>query len=189
MTGTKRFAPHLFYLGTLISSTGSITFNVCMAAFMIQNGFSLFKVSLILGGQRLLPLFISTLVGHVTDLWHPRKSVVITEICAAICSLGILWGWSLGESGYWFLLAFCLLRASVLSLQGGSRAKISKMLSEADYASNSKNAIWLNKATQGATLFAGVIGWTSFKYLSFSWAVVFEEMEESMTFEDDQHHY
>jgi MFS family permease len=194
MIGTKKFAPHLFYLGTLISSTGSLTFNVCMAAFMIQKGFSLLHVSLILGGQRLLPLAISTAFGQKTDQWSPRVAVMVSEVLAAFCSIGILWSWSLGFKGYWFLVGFCLLRASVLALQAGSRAKISKILSGPDYSSNSKNAIWLNKSTQGATLFAGLIGWTSFKYLNFSWAVLIDAATFiingifllSMSIEDDQ---
>ncbi len=110
-----------FYFGTLISATGSFVFNVCLVAFMIQGGFDLFYVSLILGLQRLVPMFAAGVFGHYTDKFSPRGTVVITEFGAAIATLGILWSWELGQSGYWFMLGFILVKTSVISFQLGSK--------------------------------------------------------------------
>jgi hypothetical protein len=145
-----------FYLGTLISSIGSFTFNICLIAFMIRAGFDLFHVSLILGLQRLVPILISASLGHRTDSFSPRLTVVFAELGAAAATFGILWSWSLGNKGYWALVAFSLLKTSVVAFQLGSKAKLTKLLADNSYASNSNHAIWFNKATQGATLFAGL---------------------------------
>lgn len=163
-----------FYFGTLVSSIGSFVFNICLVAFMIQAGFGLFDVSLILGLQRLVPMFAAGLLGHYTDLFSPRLTVVITEIGAALATLGILWAWSLGSDGYWFLLAFTLVKTSFISFQAASKVKITKILSDSTYASNSSHAIWFNKATQGATLFAGMIAWPIITNFSFETAIWFD---------------
>lgn len=164
----------LFYSGTLISSIGSFTFNICLVAFMIQSGFDLFHVSLILGLQRLVPILITGGLGHRTDEFSPKLIVVIAELGAAAASLGILWSWSIGHSGYWFLVAFSLLKTSTVAFQIGSKAKLTKLLSDDSYASNSKHAIWFNKVTQGATLFAGICAWPMIKYLNFQTAIWFD---------------
>lgn len=160
-----------FYFGTLVSSIGSFTFNICLVAFMVQAGYDLFQVSLILGLQRLVPMLVAGLLGHYTDELSPRWTVVITEVGAALATLGILWSWKDGDAGYWHLVAFSLLKTSVISFQAGSKAKITKILSDSSYASSSKHAIWFNKATQGGTLFAGLIAWPIILHLNFETAI------------------
>ena len=163
-----------FYLGTFISSVGSFTFNICLIAFMIRSGFDLFHVSLILGLQRLVPILISAGLGHRTDELSPRLTVVLAELGAATATFGILWAWSIGHQGYWLLVAFSLLKTSIVSFQIGSKAKLTKLLSDDSYSSNSNHAIWFNKATQGATLFAGLCAWPILKYFSFETAIWFD---------------
>lgn len=163
-----------FFFGTLISSVGSMTFNVALMAFMIKAGYSLFQVSLIIGLQRLLPICLSFFLGDWTDRIAPRKVVIATELGAAIGTLGILWSWSLGKSGYPLLVTFCLIKAAGLQFQSGSRVLISKLLSAAEYSSNARNAMWLNQATQGATLFAGAIAFFLVSYGTLDWAIWFD---------------
>ncbi len=164
----------LFYGGTLLSSIGSMTFNVALMAFMITTGYSLLQVSLIIGLQRLLPAIAAFFLGDLTDRLPPRTVVLVTEVAAAIGTLGILWAWNLGPSGYSWLLGFCLVKSAGLQFQSSSRAVISKLLSTEQYSSNAKNAMWLNTSTQGATLFAGGLGFVAVKFLSLEWAIWFD---------------
>ncbi|MBK7962385.1 MAG: hypothetical protein IPK04_15085 [Bdellovibrionales bacterium] len=52
--------------------------------------------------------------------------------------------------------------------------KITKLIADDTYASNSKHAIWFNKATQGATLFSGLTAIVFIKYLNFESAIIFD---------------
>jgi hypothetical protein len=47
-------------------------------------------------------------------------------------------------------------------------------LSDASFASNQKNSIWLTNATQGATLFAGIFGWYALENLEFWHVILFD---------------
>src|SRR5688500_10948460 len=116
-----------FYFGTLVSSIGSFAFNICLIAFMLRAGYDLFFVSLILGAQRLLPIAVAALYGHLTDRLPPRRTVICAELAAAAATLGILGAWSRGPEAYWFFATFCILKASIMSFQLGSRAKITKL--------------------------------------------------------------
>lgn len=156
-----------FYLGLLVSSVGSFAFNICLIAFMTRAGFDLLHVSLILGMQRLVPILVTGMLGHMTDHLSPRRVIVALEIAAALATLGILSAWSFGPSAYPWLLMICLVKASIMAFQTGSRAKLAKEFSDGSYASDSGHAIWLNKATQGATLFAGVLAWPMIRYGTF----------------------
>src|SRR5262249_12453631 len=141
----------------LLSSVGSMTFTVCLMAFMLKAGFTLFDASLIVGAYRLVPIAVATFFGHLSDNLPPRYTVMLTELGGAVGSLGILWAWGLGKPGYFWLLSFAVGRAIILTLQAGSRARIVKELSGPSYRSQSHHAIWLNKATQGAVFFAGIL--------------------------------
>ncbi len=141
---------------------------------MLQAGYDLFHVSLILGLQRLVPMFVAGIWGHYTDKFSPRLTVVVTEAGAALATLGILWAWKEGSGGYLHLLAFTLLKTSCISFQAGSKVKITKVLSDSTYTSNTSHAIWFNKATQGATLFAGLIAWPIITHLNFETAIWFD---------------
>lgn len=170
----KLTASFWFYFGTLLSSIGSFVFNICLVAFMWKTGYGLFEISIILGLQRLVPLLITGLLGHHTDSFSPRLNVIFSEVGASTATLGILWAWSEGKEGYPLLVMFTVLKASIVAFQAGSRAKITKLLSDATYASNASNAIWFNKATQGATLFAGLCAWPIIMYSDFETAIWFD---------------
>ncbi len=170
---SKWVAP-LFYLGTLISSVGSLTFSVCLIAFMLQSGFELWQASLIVGFQRLIPVVATGIWGHLTDELKPQLTIFWCEIVAAFTSVALLIIWKANSTPYLMLLALCVARAVIVSFQTGSRTKLAKALSDDSYSSNSKNAIWFNKATQGATLFSGLIAWFIIQHSNFEMAVLLD---------------
>lgn len=172
---TRTIAP-LFYLSTLVSSIGSFTFNMSLIAFMLQSGFHLGHASLIIGLQRLVPILVTGIWGHLTDRLSPRKTVAVAEILAAFMSVSLLLLWNGGKTFYPGLVALCVLRSVVVSFQAGSRIKITKILAGDGYKNSSKHAIWFNKATQGATLFGGAFAWFFIKFLSMKAAIAFDAL-------------
>lgn len=170
----KNLAAPAFYFGTLISSIGSMTFNVCLIAFMIESGFGLGQASLIIGLQRLVPVIVLGVWGHLTDRLPAAKTVITCELVAAVASLLLFKIWSGAGTDYTFLLIVCVARAVVVSFQTGSRTKIAKLLSDGTYSGNSRHAIWFNKATQGATLFSGLIAWLIIKNFNLETAIWFD---------------
>lgn len=170
----NRWAAPAFYFGTLISSVGSLTFNLCMIAFMLKAEFSLGQATLILGLQRLIPAVVVGIWGHFTDHLPPRPTVVFVEIVAALLSGLLLLLWKGSETTYALFAGVSVLRATIATFQAGSRVKITKLLADDSYASNSKHAIWFNKATQGATLFSGLTAVAFIKLLNFEAAIIFD---------------
>jgi MFS family permease len=163
----------LFYFGTLASSVGTFTFNIALIAFMLKSGFHLGHASLIIGLQRFTPVAVNGLWGHFTDRFRPSLTVAFAEAIAAVSSVALLLAWSGPHTNYALLVSICV-RAIVVSFQMGSRCKITKLFSDETYAGNSKHAIWLNKATQGATLFGGLLSWIIIRYFNFETAVIFD---------------
>ena len=169
----KQFVP-LFYFGTLISSIGTFSFNLALIAFMLKNGFHLGQASLIIGLQRFVPVVITGIWGHHTDRWSAKITVAVAEAIAAATSVALIVIWSDGSTSYPLLAAACVIRSIVVSFQVGSRAKITKLLSDETYANNSRHAIWMNKATQGATLFGGLFAWVIIRYFDLETAIYFD---------------
>lgn len=143
---------------------------------MLKSGFSLLQISIIIGTSRLVPVVVSIFFGHKFDEYSPRKTILVTEVLASLASLLLLAGWQIFDKSYYVILAAMLLRILFTSMQTGSRGQISKALSDSSYQSNSKNAIWLNKATQGATLFAGLIAWIAIKHSDFQTVIIFDAL-------------
>jgi hypothetical protein len=153
---------------------GSLTFNLCLVAFMPQAGFDLAQISLILGLQRFIPVFIMGIWGHLTDTLNAKMTVVVLEILAGFLSISLLLIWDDANTNYIAFLTVCILRAILVNFQTGSRVKLSKLLSDGSYQSNAKHAIWQMKATQGATLFAGLVGLVLIKFLSLKTAIILD---------------
>jgi hypothetical protein len=173
---TKSWVAPLFYFSTLISSIGSLTFNLCMIAFMLNAGFHLGEATLILGLQRLIPAIIVGIWGHITDSLPPRLTVVFVEVMAAVLSTALFYFWDGGNTHYLMFASIAILRAALTNFQTGSRVKITKMISDSSYEANAKHAIWFNKATQGATLFSGLIAAGLIKYSNFETAIIFDAL-------------
>lgn len=167
----ERVAP-LFYFGMLISSVGSFAYGMSLIAFMLKSGFELWQASLIIGLTRFVPVVTTALWGHLTDVLPARKTVAVAEGIAGLTSAALLLIWSDANTNYPLLVVVCILRSIVVSFQTGSRGKITKLLSDDSYKANSRNAIWLNKATQGATLFGGLVAWIIIKHFTLQTAIV-----------------
>jgi|GEM_PF-1614302 len=165
-----------FYFGTFLSSVGNMTFTLLAVTFMLKASYTLSDVALLVGLSRFFPLLTTALLGHLADQIHPKRIVLFSEIIALTLSLGILLAWNIGRGGYLFFVGLVVLRACVMSIQNGGRAKIAKILSDSTYASNAKNAIWLNKVTQGATFFAGILGWLAGQLVSFEYVIAFDSL-------------
>ena len=163
-----------FFAGLLISSVGGMTFTIGLIVFMMRAGFDLFQVSIILGLSRLIPILVSTLLGDIADRTSAKRMVLFTELVAGFSSVGILWSWSRPGHAYLGLATMTVIRSVVLAIQSGSRNKLVKELSGDGYESNAKNAVYYNKATQGATLFAGLLAWLAFEYVNFEWVILFD---------------
>ncbi len=178
MKSTWQIAPNwispLFYSGVLISSIGTGAFGTAMFSYLLLNQFSLSQAALLLGLQRLVPTLVVAIAGHWTDRWSPRSTIVVAEIIASALSLALLLVWRGPETSLIFLGALSVGRAVIGSFQLGSRAKISKLLSGTTYAGNSRHAMWLNKATQGASLFSGGLAWVFVTYGSLEGAIIFD---------------
>lgn len=170
----KKWIIPAFYFGTLVSSVGSLTFNLCLIAFMLKAGFSLGHATVILGLQRLIPALFMGIWGHLTDSLPPRLTVVVIEAIAAVLSGILLFLWKESDTAYIIFAGISILRATIATFQTGSRVKITKLLADESYSSNSKHAIWFNKATQGATLFSGLTAVLFIKLFSFESAIIFD---------------
>lgn len=153
---------------------GSMTFNVCLVAFMLQTNFHLAEISLILGLQRFVPVLIMGIWGHLTDRLNPRLTIIVLEVGAAVASLGLLALWQGRQTNYWGFLVLCVVRAIMVNFQTGSKVRITKLLADSSYSSNAKHAIWQMKSTQGATLFAGVAGLFLIQRLSMESAILLD---------------
>jgi MFS family permease len=164
----------LFYFGTLVSSIGSFAFNVALIAFMLKNGFHLGHASLIIGLQRLVPVLTTGFWGHLTDRLPSSLTVAFAEIIAGFSSVAIFLIWQGSQTNYSLLVILCVTRSIVVAFQAGSRCKITKIFSDHTYAGNSRNAIWLNKATQGATLFGGLVAWFLIRHFNFETAIALD---------------
>lgn len=164
----------LFYFGQFLSAMGSLTFNLSLVAFMPKAGFDLAQISFILGLQRFFPVVIMGAWGHLTDVLGAKKTVVVLQILAGLLSVSLLFVWNDSNTSYLAFMALCVLRATLVNFQTGSRVKISKILSDGSYKSNAKHAIWQMKATQGATLFAGLVGIILIKFLTLKVAIILD---------------
>lgn len=171
-----RSISNLFYLGTLISSIGNTTLSISIIAFMLKNNFSLFQVSLVIGCSRLIPIIISVFVGHIADNLPAKRVIIVTEILASCASILLLYGWAGPSKSFNIILIAMTLRTLFTSLQTGSRSQVAKMLSGDSYQANSRNAVWLNKVTQGATLFSGVLSWIAIEFSTLSTVIIFDAL-------------
>jgi MFS family permease len=164
----------LFYFGMLVSSVGTFAFSMALIAFMLQSGFPLWQATLIIGLRRFVPVVMTGIWGHLTDAVPARMTVAVAEGIAALTSIVLLLIWHGSSTNYPLLVAIIVARNVVVAFQTGSRSKITKLLSDDTYKENSRHAIWLNKATQGATLLGGLFAWVIIKYANLEIAIMFD---------------
>lgn len=163
-----------FYAGTLLSSIGSMTFTICLTAFMLQGGSPLMIIGISIAANRLIPLLVNLIWGDLADRQDPRHIILVTEALASALSVCLLFSWNQDSDWFWGFLALLVARSSVVVLQTGARGRIAKALGSHSLVANSKSAVWLNKATHGAAIFGGVIGWLFVRYGNFEHVILFD---------------
>jgi hypothetical protein len=171
VTATTRFL-----LGTLLSSVGSMTCTVALVAYLLRIGQGLETVGAILGLSRIASALTSMAVARVADAWSPRAFVLSSEAAAALTTVAMLVTLpAQGEPVLAFGLAYAF-RTCIVGAQAGARAKLSKTLSDGTQAGDSKSAAWLNIATQGSTIFAGLASWVAIEAIDFRWLLLFDAL-------------
>lgn len=165
-----------FFLGTLLSSVGSMTCTVAMVAYLLRIGQGLETIGAILGLSRIASAMTSMVVARVADAWSPRAFVLIAETAAGLATVAMLATLpAQGEPVMAFGLAYAL-RTCIVGAQAGARGKLSKTLSDGTQAGDSKSAAWLNIATQGSTIFAGLASWVAIEAIDFRWILLFDAL-------------
>jgi MFS family permease len=151
-----------------------MTYLVCLVAFLLKAGYGLEAVGALIGLARLIPVVSNVLIGQYADRFPARTLIVITEFVATLCTLFMLWSWSQGNNYFLLFASIGVLRSCVVAFQMNARAKITKLLSGESYIGNAKNAIRLNRVTQGATFVAGILGYLAIRFLSFEQVILFD---------------
>jgi hypothetical protein len=164
----------LYYFAVLLSSIGSLTFTISLVVFLAAGGPGAAFVGALIGAVRLAPIFVNLVFGDIGDHAPARRVVLLSELIAAILTLAMLATWRAGEQAFIWFAALCVLRGAVAATQQGSRAKISKLLSDGTFKSDSRHAMLLNKMTQGATIFAALAGWLVYRYGSLETAILID---------------
>ena len=163
-----------FFGGTLLSSIGSFAFTTGAMTFMVKGDFPVTYVGFWVGFCRLTGVISSLLFGDLADRYPARRFLVKTEIIALLLSIGLLTTWHGGRDSFSLFFLLSLIRAAILPLQQGARSKISKAIAGSEFTKNLRTAIWLNKATQGATVFSALICIYAAKALSFEYLIIFD---------------
>lgn len=142
--------------------------------FMIQAGYGLADIGLVMGCSRLSTVLCQFLWGDIADRYSPKKILVITEFVCALLAYGILYLWAKGPQLFWYFIAFSSLRASLIAVQNGPRGKLTKIFSDESLQSNINTAAWLNKVTHGSFLIAALLSIYFLKHGSFKEVIYFD---------------
>lgn len=140
-----------FYLGTFITSFGSLLFIMAIPAFFLSSGFSSEIIGIAIGIHRFSGIAASAWFGPQIDRLNSRKVVFASEFLAAFASFGLIWSWLYRDIyGIWPFCGFIGLRALIIGMQSASRNRLVKLISSDNQTREASLAIWLNKVTQGA---------------------------------------
>ena len=170
----SRKANIAFLIGTMASSIGSLTFAITASAVMLSSGYTLFEVGLFAAISRLSSLLSVFVFGERVDTWNPKKVLLITEAIGFAAAVGLAICWQSGKSLYPFFLAFTAIRSLALGVQAPGRAKIAKLLAADGFQEQSRAAVWLNKVTHGAIVFAAALSWVFVTRFDVVWAIGFD---------------
>jgi MFS family permease len=171
MTSTQK--KNFFYIGSMINSIGNLTIVACLSGFLIKFGFSDAYIGCLIGLTRIIPLTLALFTSSWIDRLNSKILITICDLMGIIGSLGALLYWTSFEKNELLLFLFLLIRSTGLSISVAIISKVSKEFSDSDQKSL-QHAIWLNLATNGATLFAGAMGWYSLKFLDFSYILALD---------------
>lgn len=171
MTSTQK--KRLFYIGSMINSIGNLTIVACLSGFLVRFGFSDAYIGWLIGLTRIIPLTLALVTSSWIDRLSSKILIIICDLMGILGSFGALIYWSTLNKNEILLFLFFVIRSSGLSISMAIISKVSKEFSASDQK-NLQHAIWLNIATNGATLFAGVLGWYSIKFLDFGYILALD---------------
>jgi MFS family permease len=164
----------LFYTGTLISNIGGFTFSISAMVYLAKANYSIGVIGLFIAISRLTGVLSNLIFGDLADRFSPKKYLIGAELFGLIMSAGILWAWQQGREMFSVFFFLAILRSGVLALQQGSRAKLTKSFSENNLSSQLRSAVWLNKVTQGASVFGALLSFFAVQTVSFDWIIGFD---------------
>ncbi len=154
----RKFSTVFFYLGTFITSFGSLLFVMSIPAFFTANGYSSVVVGLMIGIHRFSGIIASAAFGPQIDRFNSRRVIFVTEFLAALSSIGLILSWIYrDELGLWCFGLFVATRALTVGVQSSSRNRLVKLLSSTSISREASFVIWLNKVTQGAHVLSSLV--------------------------------
>lgn len=147
-----------FYLGTFLSSVGSLLLVMTIPAFFIANAIPATSIALSIGIHRFSGIAAAIWFGPTIDHFNAKKVILVTELVAAIATAGLWFGWqtqpTYGLGLFWASLG---LRALALGAQTASRNRLVKVLADSNETKEASYVIWLTKATQGAHVISALV--------------------------------
>lgn len=122
LLSTRRFL--LLWVAMLVSSTGSFLLLVNVAAQLLQGQRSAFLAGAVFAIPWLLPILLNRLVGAVTTPARAGKTVVYSELAAAVCSVATA---GLLHQAYLLSLVAILIRGLFEGITKNARAVLVKV--------------------------------------------------------------
>jgi hypothetical protein len=148
-----------FYAATFVSSLGSLAFSIAAIPFLLQAGYDLGLVGFFVAAHRITPMIASLVFGDLVDRVEARKLLITSECLAVLLTCGVAWAWLRQDFGYF--TTFACVRASLVAVQVGARARMTRTLASKDSPSERGHVIWLNKFSHGSVLFAALLSWAA----------------------------
>lgn len=153
----SNFSTVFFYIGTFITSFGSLLFVMSVPAFFIAYGYSSVIIGIIIGIHRFSGIIATAVFGPKIDRFNSQRVIFITEFLAALSSVGLISSWIYREVfGLWLFGFFVGTRALTVGVQSSSRNRLIKLLSNESESREASFIIWLNKVTQGAHILSSL---------------------------------
>lgn len=155
---TRKFYTTFFYLGTFITSFGSLLFVMSIPTFFLKAGYAAEIIGVAIGVHRFAGIAASAWFGPRIDTFNSRKVIFLTEFLAAFSSVLLIVSWSYRDVlGLNVFIFFIAVRALTVGVQSSSRSRLIKLLSNDNSTHEATLAIWLNKVTQGAHVISALV--------------------------------
>lgn len=167
---------HAYYIlvGSMLSTTGSLTYFMAQLSYLKALGFSLAAISIFVGSVRGATILSMFFAGRIADRFSEKAQLLILEAGAAVCSVGLFYLLPSIQAKFVLFTVIAGLRSYFLSLQIGARAKILKIIGEGASHLDHKYAILNNIVTHGPMLFAALITYISYSRVPFKFIILFD---------------
>jgi len=167
---------NIFFLATLISSIGSMACNLAAGIYMVKAGHPLVFAGVTLAFARYSSIFANLVAPSITKRLSSKETVLIFESISLVLSILLMYLWQGSKDSITFFVGVYVVRSFCSAVPSGARAGFTKEISKNSLVDNTRTATLLNKATQGAALFAGFVIFFAYKQLSFDWIIGFDAL-------------